>query len=30
MIETRVEKLPTVKVHIDHILKAKERDIFDL
>jgi acyl-CoA thioester hydrolase len=27
VIETRVEKLPTVKVHIDHIIKAKERDI---
>jgi len=26
-IETRVEKLPTSKVHIDHIIKAKERDI---
>jgi acyl-CoA thioester hydrolase len=25
-IETRVEKLPTSKVHIDHIIKAKERD----
>jgi acyl-CoA thioester hydrolase len=27
VIETRVEKLPTVKVHTDHIVKAKERDI---
>jgi acyl-CoA thioester hydrolase len=27
VIETRVEKLPAVKVHIDHIIKAKERDI---
>ncbi len=27
LIETRVEKLPTVKVHIDHIIKAKERDV---
>lgn len=27
VIETRVEKLPTVKVHIDHTIKAKERDI---
>ena len=27
MIETRVEKLPTVKVHIDHTIKAKERNI---
>ena len=27
VIETRVEKLPTVKVHIDHIIKAKERDV---
>ena len=27
VIETRVEKLPTVKVHIDHVIKAKERDI---
>jgi acyl-CoA thioester hydrolase len=26
-IETRVEKLPTVKVHIDHIVKAKERGV---
>lgn len=27
VIETRVEKLPSVKVHIDHIIKAKERDV---
>jgi acyl-CoA thioester hydrolase len=27
VIETRVEKLPSVKVHIDHIVKAKERDL---
>ena len=27
LIETRVEKLPTSKVHIDHIIKAKERDV---
>jgi acyl-CoA thioester hydrolase len=27
VIETRVEKLPTVKVHIDHVIKAKERNI---
>lgn len=27
VIETRVEKLPAVKVHIDHVIKAKERDI---
>lgn len=27
VIETRVEQLPLVKVHIDHIVKAKERDI---
>jgi acyl-CoA thioester hydrolase len=27
VIETRVEKLPTVKVHIDHVIKAKERDV---
>lgn len=27
VIETRVEKLPTVKVHIDHTIKAKERDV---
>lgn len=27
VIETRVEKLPTVKVHIDHIIKAKQRDV---
>lgn len=27
VIETRVEKLPTVKVHIDHIITAKERDV---
>lgn len=26
-IETRVEQLPTSKVHIDHIVKAKERDV---
>jgi len=26
-IETRVEKLPTSKVHIDHIIKAKERNV---
>ena len=26
-IETRVEKLPTSRVHIDHIIKAKERDV---
>lgn len=25
-IETWVEKLPTAKVHIDHIIKVKERD----
>lgn len=27
IIETRVEKLPASKVHIDHIVKSKERDI---
>jgi acyl-CoA thioester hydrolase len=27
IIETRVENLPTVKVHIDHIVKSKERDV---
>ena len=27
LIETRVEKLPTVKVHIDHTIKSKERDV---
>lgn len=27
LIETWVEKLPTSKVHIDHIIKAKERDV---
>jgi acyl-CoA thioester hydrolase len=27
VIETRVEKLPIVKVHIDHVIKAKERDV---
>lgn len=27
VIETRVEKLPTVKVHIDHVIKAKERNV---
>ena len=27
LIETRVEQLPLVKVHIDHIIKAKERNI---
>ncbi len=27
VIETRVEKLPAVKVHIDHIIKAKKRDV---
>lgn len=27
LIETRVELLPSVKVHIDHIIKAKERDV---
>jgi acyl-CoA thioester hydrolase len=27
VIETRVEKLPSVKVHIDHIVKAKDRGI---
>ncbi len=26
LIETRVEKLPTAKVHIDHIIKVKERN----
>lgn len=26
-IETSVEKLPTSKVHIDHIIKANERDV---
>jgi acyl-CoA thioester hydrolase len=26
-IETRVEKLPTSKVHIDHTIKANERDV---
>ncbi|GIK21004.1 MAG: acyl-CoA thioesterase [Ignavibacteriota bacterium] len=27
LIETWVEKLPAVKVHIDHIIKAKERNV---
>lgn len=27
VIETWVEKLPTAKVHIDHIIKAKERNV---
>jgi acyl-CoA thioester hydrolase len=27
VIETKVEKLPAVKVHIDHIIKAKERNV---
>lgn len=27
VIETWVEKLPTSKVHIDHIIKAKDRDV---
>ncbi|MBK7630764.1 MAG: acyl-CoA thioesterase [Ignavibacteriales bacterium] len=27
LIETRVENLPASKVHIDHIIKAKERDV---
>ena len=27
VIETRVENLPTSKVHIDHIIKARERDV---
>lgn len=27
VVETRVEKLPLVKIHIDHIVKAKERDV---
>jgi acyl-CoA thioester hydrolase len=27
VIETRVENLPTSKVHINHIIKAKERDV---
>ncbi|MFZ1518080.1 MAG: thioesterase family protein [Ignavibacteriaceae bacterium] len=27
LIETRVENLPTSKVHIDHIIKAKERNV---
>lgn len=27
VIETRVESLPTSKVHIDHIIKAKERNV---
>ncbi|MDY0083129.1 MAG: thioesterase family protein [Ignavibacteriaceae bacterium] len=26
LIETRVEKLPASKVHIDHIIRVKERD----
>jgi acyl-CoA thioester hydrolase len=26
-IETRVEKLPVAKVHIDHIIRAKDRNI---
>ncbi|WP_337865222.1 thioesterase family protein [Ignavibacterium sp.] len=26
-IETRVEQLPASKVHIDHIVKAKDRDV---
>lgn len=26
-VETRVEQIPTSKVHIDHIVKAKERDV---
>ena len=27
VIETRVENLPASKVHIDHIIKAKERNV---
>ncbi|MFZ2322256.1 MAG: thioesterase family protein [Ignavibacteriaceae bacterium] len=27
VIETRVEKIPTSKVHIDHIIKVKDRDV---
>jgi acyl-CoA thioester hydrolase len=27
VIETRVEELPAVKVHIDHIIKAKDRNV---
>ena len=27
VVETRVEQIPLVKVHIDHIIKAKKRDI---
>lgn len=27
VIETRVEELPMVKVHIDHIIKAKDRNV---
>ena len=27
LIETWVDKLPTAKVHIDHIIKAKDRDV---
>ena len=27
VIETRVENLPASKVHIDHIIKARERDV---
>jgi len=27
LIETWVDKLPTSKVHIDHIIKAKDRDV---
>ena len=26
-IETKVEKLPVARVHIDHIIKSKERDV---
>lgn len=26
-VETRVEQIPTSKVHIDHVVKAKERDV---
>jgi acyl-CoA thioester hydrolase len=27
VIESRVEKLPDIKVHIDHIIKSKERNV---
>lgn len=27
LIETRVEKLPTAKVHIDHIIKVEKRNV---